>query len=355
MKLFEKVFGEKDGKEVMLYHMEAPDGAYVEVLSYGAMIHSACMPDKNGVIMDVIGGSDDWNGYQTAGGHSAIVIGRFANRIATGGYTYSGKRYELEKGVNRMTGESIPMTMHGGSGNYSSKMFGSSAICSESEATVTLTYFDNGAAGFPGTADVTVRYTFTDNHELFLDYELLPTEDTPVSVTNHCYFNLTGGKESTVDSQLVKIHADFFTPNDSDTVPTGEIRPVDGTPFDFREYKSMKEGFDMSYDQIAMFGGFDHNFCINGRGYRTAVEAKDPESGRKLTVMTDLPGMQFYTTNGNRTRVGKNGKECGEHSFFCFETQNYPNSPNVGHFPNPFIPGGQVYKTRTAFIFSVEE
>ena len=345
MKLWEKPFGEFQGKPVTLYHLEASDGAYAEILTYGAIIRTICVPDKNGVLGEVIGGVENAEELFTRrGACSAIVIGRFANRIAGAGYDYKGRHYSLESNPR----SSRPMTMHGGSGNYSSKLFDGSAQCDGEEAKVLLRYHDDGQGGFPGEMEVQVTYTFTEQHQLFLDYDLLPSEDTPFSVTNHCYFNLAGRHGKVIDNLLLKIHADFFTPNDADTVPTGEIRPVEGTPFDFRDHKAMGEALSCDYEQLNLFGGFDHNFCIRGRGYRPFVEAKDPESGRKLTVMSDMPGMQFYTCN-HRPDLNN------EHRFFCFETQNYPNSPNIGHFPSPFLPGGKPFHSRTAFLFSIEK
>ena len=349
MKLTTKNFGSLNGQDIDLFHMEASDGAYAEIITYGGIIHSVHVPDKNGILGDVVLGQDSIDKYSPHGMACAIIIGRYANRIVGGSFTINGKTYQLEKGADGNA-------MHGGSGNYSAFIFDyvDSGSCQD-KAWVTLRHFDDGRGGYPGTLTLDLTYTFTEDHQLILDYNFTPTEDTPVSITNHCYFNLRGHNSGVIDDQIVRLNCDFFTPNDKTCAPTGEIRPVKGTDFDFTDGRRIGDGFISSDPQLIAFGGYDHNFCIRERGYRQAAFAYDPVSCRTLTVCTDQPGMQFYTMN-NVPKVippSKDGAIYGKHHAFCFETQNYPNAVNFSHFPNPIYKGGASYNSRTAFCFGV--
>ena len=219
MRLTTKPFGTLDGKAVTLFHMEASDGAYAEVISYGGIIHSIVVPDQDGKLDDVILGQNTLEDYRTRGLGAALIIGRFANRIVGAKFSLNGRVYQLEQGRDGNA-------MHGGSGNYSRFVFdyvGSSQT--EDAASVTLRHFDDGRGGYPGCLTLTLTYTFTEDHKFQLDYRILPTEDTPVSITNHCYFNLAGHHSGVIDDQQIQIEADFFTPNDKTCAPTARSAP----------------------------------------------------------------------------------------------------------------------------------
>ena len=350
MQLTTRPFGTLDGKAVTLFHMEASDGAYAEVISYGGIIHSIVVPDQDGKLDDVILGQNTLEDYRTRGLGAALIIGRFANRIVGAKFSLNGRVYQLEQGRDGNA-------MHGGSGNYSRFVFdyvGTSQT--EDAASVTLRHFDDGRGGYPGCLTLTLTYTFTEDHKFQLDYRILPTEDTPVSITNHCYFNLAGHRSGVIDDQQIQIEADFFTPNDKTCAPTGEIRPVKGTAFDFTKAKRVGDGLAADDPQILAFGGFDHNFCIRERGYRKAAFAYDPKTKRTLTVFTDRPGMQFYTMNNLPPKMppSKDGAVYEKHHAYCFETQSYPNAINFSHFPDPVCKANTLYHFKTAFCFGVQ-
>ncbi len=219
---------------------------------------------------------------------------------------------------------------------------------------VILSLRDEGEGGFPGDVAVTVRYQLTEDHRLRVDYRADAAEATPVNLTNHCYFNLAGHGQPQTGDHSVMIRADFYTASDENCIPTGEILRVGGTPLDLRQARPLGDAIEELSGSRWDYGGFDHNYVIAGRGFRLAAAAWDPGSGRKLEVYTDAPGMQFYTANHlNGLSNNKEGASYPKHCAYCFETQNFPDAVNIGHFPNPVVTEGGSMVTLTEFRFSV--
>lgn len=346
MKCREKVFGKLDsGEEVRLFHLENDEGLEIDIIEYGAIIHRLVVPDRKGERADVVMGQDTLEDYIKKPGFYAAVIGRCANRIANAVFSIDGKEYVLEKnnGSNNL---------HSGSGNYADKLFRGKLFDSEDKVGVTLYYKDFGRGGFPGTVDVWVTYTLTSEGCLEIRYKAIPDSDTVINLTNHAYFNLSGHDSGSVENHLLQIEADFYLPNDNMALPTGEVFSVKGTDMDFNFPRPIGDGFRSAEVQLAQFGGYDHNYCLRGRGYRKVAELYDPVSGRGMEVYTDLPGMQLYTTNtAMKNSTGKDGAIYQKHGALCLETQHFPNSVNMSHFPSPIYRAGETYESVTAFKF----
>lgn len=350
MEYFEKPFGAlATGETIWLYHLCGASGVEAEIISYGGILHRLLVPDKGGNRADVLLGADTLDAYVKYPFCPAAVIGRFANRISGGSYTWKGRTHQLDR-------NQAGNTLHGGSSNYANKVFTGKLFEEEGKAGVELYYRDTGIGGFPGEMDVWVTYTLSDSGTLEISYKAIPEEDTVINLTNHAYFNLAGHSSGPVDGQFLRLEADFYLPNDRTGLPLGEVLKVEGTDMDFRTPQPLKRGFESSYEQIAQFGGYDHNFCLRGREFREVAEASDPASGRVMKVFTDLPGVQLYTANSMPFEVpGKDGAVYARHHAFCLETQEYPNSPNQSQFPSSIRLAHQEYKTTTAFVFGVSE
>ncbi len=335
--------------EVFVCKMENDRGASAEILSYGGIIRCLRTPDRNGGIRDVVLGHDSiQNGYLSGYPYAAMLIGRFANRIKGGSFTTAEGTWTLEKNENENT-------LHGASGGYDSRLFQMQTETAPDAVHAILTLIDHGEAGFPGTVEVKVVYTLHSDNRFEISYYAVPDRDTVLSLTNHVYFNLAGHDQGTTHRQYLRIACDFYTPSGTDCVPTGEVLKVDGTVFDFREFRTLGSGYDSGDPQLAMFNGYDHNLCLRGRGMRTVLEAYDPESGITLDLQTDLPGAQLYTTNYTAPAdvLAKDGAHYQLHQGFCFETQHFPNSPVFSHFPSPYVRAGETYESHTVFKFGI--
>lgn len=349
MKCREKVFGKlESGEEVRLFHLENGEGIEAEIIEYGAIIHRLVVPGRNGVRADVVLGQDTLENYIKMPNFSAAVVGRCANRIGNAVFSINGKDYVLEKNNGNNS-------LHSGSGNYANKLFKGKMFDSGDKVGVTLYYKDLGLGGFPGTVDVWVTYTLTSEGSFEIEYKAVPDTDTVINLTNHAYFNLSGHDTGSVENHLLQINSDFYLPNDNGALPTGEVLSVTGTDMDFNSPRPVGEGFKSTDVQLTQFGGYDHNFCLRGRGYRKVVELLDPISGRGMEVYTDLPGIQLYTTNfAGKNSIGKEGALYQRHGALCLETQYFPNAVNMSHFPSPVFRAGETYYTVTAFKFFVK-
>jgi aldose 1-epimerase len=338
-----------EGGEVFLYRIRGGKGVTAEVISYGAIIHRLFTPDRDGNSEDIVLGRDNIEGYKKGPSCAAPFIGRVANRISGGQFDAGGKTWYTEKNA------SGDCTLHSGSGNYARRNFSGKTFERDGCAGVTLSLRDNGEGGFPGGMDVSVTYSLDEEGNLKLHYEALPEEDTPISFTNHVYFNLAGHKSGSVADQLLLLEADFFMVHHKNGLPSGEILSVKGTDMDFTSLRPLGQGFNSSEPHLSL-GGYDHNYCIRGRGMRRSGLAKDPKSGRCLEFFTDMPGVQLYTGIHLSDRVcpGKDGaehrKECG----FCLETQHYPDAVNSSQFPSPMYKAGEKFESETVFRFFAE-
>jgi aldose 1-epimerase len=329
-----------DGTAVKAFTITNSKGVKVKLLSRGATLAEWHVPDKNGKVDDVVFGFDDVAGYESKGnGYFGATAGRVANRIAGGKFTIDGKEYTLAKNDG-------PNTLHGGLKRSLDKVvWDGEPFKNEHGEGVVFTYSSpDGEEGFPGKLDVKVTYTLTDKNELRIEYDAKTDKATPINLTNHAYFNLSGAGSPTILDHELMLTADHYTPVGETLIPTGEIAPVAATPLDFREFHKIGERVDQLNDKPGK--GYDHNFVLNSQDGKLALAAKvrDPKSGRVLTVHTTEPGIQFYGGNFLDGVKGKGGKTYAYRSGLCLETQHYPDSVNQPKFPNAILRPGQTYK-----------
>jgi len=336
-----------DGTAVDIYTLTNKAGIEARITTYGAILVSLKLPDRNGAFADVNLGFDGLEGYLGTHPYFGAIIGRYGNRIAKARFTLDGVAYALPPNNNGNT-------LHGGIRGFDKVVWAAEPVRSADGAGVKLVYLSkDGEEGFPGNLSVTVVYTLTDANELRIDYEAVTDRKTPVNLTNHAYWNLKGEGRGDVLGHVLRLEADGITAVDSaaNLIPTGEIAPVAGTPFEFTSPHAIGE-------RIAKVeGGYDHNFVLRSGGGTLALAARveEPESGRVLEIWTDQPGIQLYTGNFlDGTVVGKSGKAYGKHFAFCLETQHFPDSPNHPNFPSTILEPGQTYRTTTVHKFNVK-
>jgi len=336
-----------DGTAVDIYTLRNAAGLEARIMAYGGIIVSLKTPDRNGVLADVNLGFDTLGGY--LGGHPyfGALIGRYGNRIAKARFVIDGVEYTLAPNNN---GNSL----HGGLKGFDKVVWSAEPVQSANGVGLKLTYLSRDMEeGFPGNLAVTVVYTLTAGNELEIRYEATTDKKTPVNLTNHAYWNLKGQGQGDILGHVLEIEADAITAVDSaaNLIPTGEIAPVAGTPFDFTAPHAIGE-------RIAQVeGGYDHNFVLRSGGGAPALAARveEPSTGRVLEVWTDQPGIQLYTGNFlDGTVVGKGGQAYGKHAAFCLETQHFPDSPNHPSFPTTILEPGQTYRTTTVLKFSTK-
>jgi aldose 1-epimerase len=329
-----------------LYTLKKSNGVQAAISTYGGVLVSLKVPDRAGVLGDVVLGFDDLEGYLLPPPYFGAIIGRYGNRIAHARFTLNGVEYKLAKN----DGEN---TLHGGNRGFDKVLWNANKLSGQS---LELTYLSkDGEEGYPGNLSVTVVYALTDNNELQIDYTATTDKDTVVNLSNHSYFNLAGQGEGDILAHQLTLNADRFTPVDQGLIPTGELRNVEGTPFDFRQPHAIGERIESADEQIALGGGYDHNFILNrtGDGLSLAARVTEPNSGRVMEVLTTEPAIQFYTGNFlDGTIRGKGGKVYGRRSAFCLETQHYPDSPNHPSFPSTVLKPGATYRTITVYRFT---
>lgn len=341
MKLTKRPFGAlENGTAVHCWTMENEHGLRAELLDYGATIRSLQVPDRYGVLTDVVLGYDTLEGYVKTPGYLGATIGRFANRIGGASFELNGKSYPLAKnnGVNHL---------HGGLRGFDKYVWDAHE---EADGLVFSRVSPDGEEGYPGTLTLSVRFCWKGD-SFCIHYHAETDQDTILNLTNHSYFNLNG--KGDVQKQLLKIHADLFTPNDDVCLPTGEIRPVAGTAMDFRRFKAIGQDADNDEDCVRASRGYDANFILDGS--IPAVTARSPESGIVMQVTTDQPGVQLYTANGMGPVSGKNGQVYGHRAAFCLETQHYPDCIHHPDWPSCILRAGKAFDSATVYAFSVDE
>jgi aldose 1-epimerase len=341
------VFGNWQGKEVYLLTLTNKAGNIIKLTNYGAKINWIEVPDKNGKKENITFGYDNFDETQKGDMSFGSVVGRYANRIAKGKFTIDGVEYTLP--INNG-----PNTLHGGPAGWHSVVWDCEVVKDSKVPAVKFTYVSpDKEQGFPGTVTVSVVYTWTDNNEIKMDYTYSTDKKSVVNVTNHAYFNLHGEGKGDILDHVLTLKASAFTPVDSVMIPTGEIRPVAGTPFDFLAPHPIGERIGENYDQLILGKGYDHNFVLDNKE-EVDVTVYDPTTGRVLEVITDQPGMQLYTGNFlNGTKIGHNGIVYKHRTGFCLESGHYPDSPNHPDFPTTIINPGETLKTSTIYRFSV--
>ena len=333
-------FGKIQGKEIYAYTLANKNGLTAEILNYGGIIRKLVY--KN---VDVVLGRDTIEEYQNNEGYFSAIIGRNSNRIENAEFTLNGKTYKLYKNDGRNN-------LHGGKDGFDKKIWDAQMVDGDESALVLTTESYDGEEGFPGNLRVKVTYTLKNDNSLEIHYEGQCDADTVLNMTNHAYFNLNGHASGSVDNHSLWLDSSFYTPNSNECMPVGDVLSVKNTPFDFTTHETMSERFASNHEQIKMFGGFDHNFALNGRGYRKFGEFKGDKSGIVMEMYTDLCGVQIYTGNGiEKNRVCKDGAVYSTHQGVCFETQVFPNNLKYSHFPTAILKKGQKYDTVTAFKF----
>ncbi len=346
--ILRQVLGQLE-KDVHIYTLENKNGMRARITNYGGIIVSLEVPDRKGKLGDVVLGYDTLEQYVEANPYFGALIGRYGNRIAKGRFTLNGKVYELAINNNENH-------LHGGIVGFDKVVWKADPITSRDEGPVlALTHTSvDGDEGYPGNLSMKIIYTLTENNELRIDYYATTDQDTVVNLTQHSYFNLAGAGSGTILDHIVTIDADKFTPVDSGLIPTGELRPVGGTPFDFRDPTAIGARIEEDNEQLEFGGGYDHNWCLNTDGLDSpAASVYEPTTGRYMEVFTTEPGVQFYVGNFlNGTNVGKGGIPYEQRTGFCLETQHYPDSPNQPNFPSVVLKKGGKYKQTTIYRFS---
>ena len=337
-----------DSQAVDLYTLTNKNGVVVTISNYGGKVTSWTTPDKNGKMADIVLGFDSAKKYTPAVPYFGALIGRYGNRIAKGKFTLDGKTYTLA--TNDHTNH-----LHGGNKGYD-KVVWTAAPIVDSVPALTLTYDSkDGEEGYPGNLKVTVTYTLTDSDELKIEYKATTDKATPLNLTNHSYFNLSGDPANTILDEEIQINADRYTPVDASLIPTGELKPVKGTPFDLT--KPVKIGAHIN-EIPGIPVGYDHNFVLNvsDTTLHQAAVVFDPTSGRQLEVLTTQPAIQFYTGNFlDGTLKTDAGTPIKQHTAFCLETQHYPDSPNEPSFPSTILKPGETFHSVTIYKVSVKK
>jgi len=341
-----------DGQQADLYVLRNKKGMQVAITNFGATIVSVKVPDRNGKVADVVLGYDDVKDYESGKTYFGATVGRYANRIAHGEFTLDGATYTLAKndGENHL---------HGGVRGFSKKMWTARDVSTANRPALEFTYVsEDGEEGYPGKLNASVTFTLTDKSELIIEYAAATDKATVVNLTNHSYFNLAGQDSGDILSHRLILYADKFTPVDATLIPTGELRNVKGTPFDFTRAEAIGKRINQSDQQLKFGKGYDHNWVLNknkASGLSPAAELYDAQTGRVINVRTTEPGVQFYSGNFlDGTARGKAGKAYKYRTGLCLETQHFPDSPNHPDFPTTTLKPGERFRSTTIYAFSTK-
>lgn len=349
MKITKEKFGEVDGQEVSLFKLVNKNGLECEIINWGGTMVSLKVPDKAGKLGDIVLGHDSLEPYIGRDKHPYFgsLIGRYGNRIAKGKFTLDGKEYTLATNNDENH-------LHGGDKGFDQRLWDAEPMETGNGLALKLTYTsEDMEEGYPGKLDVEVVYTLTNDDELTIDYKATTDKKTIVNLTQHNYYNLCGepGGKTVLEHEMM-INADHYTPVDAGLIPTGELKPVEGTPFDFTKPHTIGERIGQ------VEGGYDHNWCLNGvvGEMKLAARVHEPTTGRVMEIHTDQPGIQFYSGNFlDGSFSGKSGVSYEKHYGFCLETQHYPDSPNQSNFPGTVLEPGETYEHHTVHKFTVKK
>jgi aldose 1-epimerase len=349
MDLQKKTFGKTaDGTVVDLYTLTNANGLKAAIMTYGAIVVSLEVPDRNGKLDDIVLGFDSLEEYLKGHPYFGAIVGRYGNRIGKAKFTLNGVEYQLAANNNGNH-------LHGGIKGFDKVVWKAEPVKKDNAVGVKLSYLSkDGEEGYPGNLAVTVIYTLTNSDELKIEYKATTDKPTPINVTHHSYFNLAGQGSGDILSHELMLNADRFTPVDEGLIPTGELRPVNGTPFDFTWPTTIGSRINLANEQLKFGLGYDHNFVLNSGGGKLALAAKlyEPTTGRVMEVHTTEPGIQFYSGNFlDGTNIGKGGKVYKHRNGFCLETQHFPDSPNKPEFPPVTLNPGETYTHVTVHKF----
>ncbi len=343
-----ELFGELEGHNVYQYTLKNSNGMLVKIMNYGATVTDIITADKTGTMGSVVLGFDSLQSY--TGRQNALlgaVVGRVANRIANKKFTLDGKEYILASNI------------HGGPIGFNKKIWSIEEMPGKKEVALKLTYFSkDGEEGYPGNLNVTLIYTLTEDDEFKINYSATTDKPTPVVLTNHTYFNLSGGKDDKVLNTELTIYADQYLQADKDIMPSGNYLDVKGTPFDFTSPQPIGKNITDSNEQLIFGNGYDLTFVLRNQTGKLALAAAayEPLSGRTMQVYTTEPGLVFYSANHlNEKIIGRGGKPFTKNGAFCLETQHYPDSPNEPKFPNTILRPGETYHSETVYKISVRK
>jgi aldose 1-epimerase len=340
-----------DGRTVTLFTIQSPSGMQMRVTNYGGTIVSLTAPDRDGKQEDIVLGYDSLDDYLADSPYFGAIIGRYGNRIGKAEFTLDGETYTLaaNNGENHL---------HGGVVGFDKVLWEAAPFSMGSEHGVVFTYTSpDGEEGYPGTLSAKVTYLLTADNRVMFSYQASTDKATPVNLTQHSYFNLAGPSSDSILDHEMMIAADHFTPIDAGFIPTGEIRSVEGTPFDFRTPTAIGARIDADDEQVKNGLGYDHNFVLSDTdsGLKLAARVYDRTSGRIMEVTTNEPGIQFYAGNFlDGSLTGKGGQVYPYRSGFCLETQHFPDSPNQPTFPTTILRPGELYATQTVYSFTTD-
>jgi aldose 1-epimerase len=341
-----------ESNDLQLFTLTNSHGMEVKITNYGAIITSIEVPDRDGQLADVTLGYSEPADYVNAleQTYFGAIVGRYGNRIAKGRFDIDGTEYTLAT-------NNEPNNLHGGIIGFDKVVWDAEK---DGDKSLKFSYHAKDMEeGFPGNLTSVVTYTLTDDNEIVVDYHATTDKPTPVNLTQHAYFNLKGEGEGTILDHELSINADHYTPVDATLIPTGELASVEGTPFDFREQKTIGRDIEQDNEQLKFGGGYDHNWVLNREKGEDELEVAatlyEPKSGRQLEVYTTEPGIQFYSGNFLTGALkGKSGKPYVRRGGICLETQHYPDSPNQPNFPSTILQPGETYASKTVFKFSVK-
>ncbi len=337
------------GEEVYLYTLTNESGAQVKITNFGATVVALYMPDRNGNLQDIVLGYDNVSDYEKGTSYFGAIVGRYGNRIGKGKFTLDGKEYQLatNNGENHL---------HGGNIGFNKVVWQVlKTDAADGGAEIALKYVSkDGEEGYPGTVALTVTYKLTKDNELEIDYSATTDKPTIFNPTHHSYFNLSGNPENTILDNELMINADKFTPVDAGLITTGKLEDVANTPMDFRKPTRIGARIEDNFEQLKFGKGYDHNWVLNNydKTVKLAASLYEPKSGRFMEVLTDQPGIQFYSGNFlDGTGSGKNGKPYKFRTGLCLETQHFPDSPNKPEFPSVRLDPGDTYRQTTIYKF----
>lgn len=343
-------YGELEGQPVTLYTLTNEQGMVAKITNYGGVVVSLLVPDRDGNLEDVVLGFEDFPAYESDEGWYGAITGRTANRIKHGKFSIDGKDYQLATNNG-------PNHMHGGVEGFNKKLWKAKASVTDGEPQLKLKYTSpDGEEGFPGELKITTVYTLTADNGLKIEYEATTDKPTICNITHHSYWNIGGPSSKTIHDQELQMFADAFCPTDENYIPTGEIRPVAGTPFDFREPKLIGKDIEADNEQLKIGRGYDHTYVINGEAgeLRPVANLYDAKSGRVMEMLSTDHGVQLYSGNWfDGSVIGRDNTPYTHRIAICFECQHLPDAINQDNFKSPILRPGQTYEKTTVYRFSV--